>query len=127
MIDWTLPIRLISPNVREQWILRYKRNKKLHTLLLCMWQSTDTSSIKLPCKVTITRFCARPFDHDNFLFSCKFIRDEISGFLRPEKARGHADGDGMIKFEYRQEKGKGHSLRIQVSSLDGSPSFHHLF
>jgi len=78
--------------------------------------ANDTSHVKLPVLIKITRLAVRMMDDDNFIFASKFLRDEICGLLRPEKARGQADGDKLIKFEYLQEKSKEHNVRIEIFS-----------
>lgn len=118
IIDWTLPIKLVSPNTKEHWTKPHKRNKKLSVLLSLIWQTHDHPNIELPVLIKITRFSPRLFDSDNFISSCKFLRDELCGLIRPEKARGHADGDGLIKIEYAQEKSKATSVRIQIFSIN---------
>ncbi len=71
----------------------------------------------LPCFVKMVRIAPRELDEEeNLRMSFKYIKDYIADFLIPGLARGRADGDKRIKWDYGQEKGKPkqYSIRIEI-------------
>jgi hypothetical protein len=69
-------------------------------------------------------------DDDNLRFSLKWIRDEISECLIPEKRKsyvdkngklrhlkGRADDDERITWDYAQEKNQTYGVRIEIRFL----------
>lgn len=117
MIDWTIPIKLVSPNVMEHWRVKHQRNKMIACVLKAKWKSEDIK-IEPPCIVTLTRQASRLFDEDNLVFAFKSIRDSLSSLLRPGYAPGQADGKASgITWVYQQEKvPKVNQVRIQIQS-----------
>lgn len=61
--------------------------------------------------VTITRIAPRFFDDDNFISSCKPLRDGISD------AFSLKDNDPRISFSYEQAHGKPLQYAVRVSYL----------
>lgn len=113
MIEWTIPIKLVSPNVQEHWTKKHKRNKQNEWLITLKWK-TEEPLIQLPCIVTLTRLAPREFDYDNMVFSLKGVRDSIADLLRPGLAKGQADNSKEIEWHYGQEKAKKQGVRIQI-------------
>ena len=113
MIDWTLNIKLVSPNVCEHWSARHKRSKTIKRIITCQWIK-DSPDIKLPVKVIITRIGPRKFDDDNLIASIKSLRDHLADKIIPGLNPGQADSSDMIKWQYKQEKGKVKKVRIQI-------------
>ena len=123
MISVTIPVRLQSPNIQEHWSKKHKRNK-MHGLLIRNALADQIAKIPhlklLPdhyrVRVTITRFGVKLIDSDNVVSSAKFTRDEISSLLIPGLARGQADSDPRLIWEYRQAKGKA-ALKIDIELI----------
>lgn len=118
MIEINLPIRLVSPNVKEHWAVKSRRNK-WQQLLLKQALKSLAEDMQLPCMVTITRLAPRQLDtHDNLPMSAKWLVDEIAEFLiKPKKkSKGTADNDSRIEWRYAQEKSKKYSIRIVINS-----------
>lgn len=127
MICWILPIKTVSEaNSSEHWSKKAKRHKRQQFLVRYMFNK-ETEKIRLPCTVTLTRLSPRTLDTDNLQTSMKYIRDEISELLIPEKAgayitrkgtvkrkKGHADNDPRISWCYAQEKWKVLAVKIQI-------------
>jgi len=61
--------------------------------------------------VTITRIAPRFFDDDNFISSCKPLRDGISD------AFSLKDNDPRISFSYEQAHGKPRQYAVRISYL----------
>ena len=127
MIKIELPIKTVSEaNSSEHWTKKAERHKQQQFILrwglknyMCM--------LKVPCTVKLTRLSPRTLDSDNLLTSLKYIRDEISEILIPEKKKyylskqgravpikGRADDDPRIKWEYDQQKSKTQSVMIEI-------------
>lgn len=111
MIEWMLPLRLVSEgNMREHWTKKHKRHRE--QLLLVKFAAQTNPKPKLPCVVTITRVSSRKLDDDNLAFSCKSLRDYIADALLPGLQMGRADNDPRIEWRYAQEKGKPPRVKI---------------
>lgn len=116
MIDWTLPLDLVSPNIKEHWRETWRRNKKNHWQLKIAYINVS-KLVQLPCIVTITRLAPRLWNDDNFIFGCKGIRDSIADLIIPGLAPGRADDSEDIQWIYKQEKCKNKGVRIQIQPL----------
>lgn len=84
--------------------------------------------LTLPCEVTMTRLSPRLLDDDNLRTAFKWIRDEISECIFPEKRKtyidkngkvrhikGRADDNNQVKWHYDQEKTPIQAIRIEIS------------
>lgn len=129
LIEIVLPIKTVSElNCSEHWTVKYKRHKQQQFFTrLAMKKYLP---IQLPCLIILTRLSPRHLDGDNLVGSFKYIRDEISECLLPEKAKtyinkkgrvqqikGRADDDERLTWEYNQEKSKTTGIRVQIFSL----------
>lgn len=115
MINWTLPIPTISEgNVSEHWSVRRKRHIAQEMLIKCRWNKEKPGTIDLPCIVKLTRIGKRDLDDDNLRFALKHVRDVVADLIRPGYPPGQADGCGLIKWEYDQERGKLRAVRIEI-------------
>jgi len=85
-----------------------------------MWMNS-TVKVDLPCTVVIIRCSPRLLDEDNYIFSCKGIRDSIADLLCPGLAKGQADGSKEIVWYYIQEKSKKKYIRIKIEPLIKEP------
>lgn len=117
MIDWTLPLDLVSPNIKEHWRETCRRNKKNNWTIRVKFLKEPPGILYLPCIVTITRLAPRALDEDNFIYACKGIKDSIADLLIPGLAPGRADGSKDIQWVYKQEKHKNKGVRIQIEPL----------
>lgn len=112
----TIPVRIVSAgNISEHWRDRRKREKIIAGYVK-LYMRPVISEGDVPCTVRLTRVAPRPLDGDNLQFALKNVRDTLADLLIPGLAKGQADGDPRIKWEYSQEKGKPkeYSLKIQV-------------
>jgi len=92
-----------------------------------MAYNTNIKQIGLPCIVTMTRISPRFLDEeDNLRMAFKWIKDEISECIFPEKRKsyvttkgkirhikGRADSDARITWKYAQEKSPTQEIRIE--------------
>lgn len=115
--EWTLPIKLESPNHKSHWAKKYQLDKKHKQLIATFCK--DLAKVGLPCEIQLIRMAPRPFDYDNLVASLKGICDKISDMIRPGLAPGRADGDGKIRFIYLQEKNakNEHHLKIIAQKI----------
>lgn len=74
--------------------------------------------VKLPCKIGLTRLSTRKLDDDNLVGAFKWIRDEIADCLIPGQAKGRADGDQRLSWEYRQQKSPLPRIRVEIHECD---------
>lgn len=118
-----LPIRTVSEsNCSEHWSVKSKRHRQ-QQFFIRLLLITSKPEIILPCKITLIRISPRLLDDDNLVGSLKYIRDEISAYINPEKVvkckkinknnkivlyenKGHADNDKNITWAYAQKNGK---------------------
>jgi hypothetical protein len=116
----TIPIRLLSEaNTHEHWTKTRKRRLKQQNAVAA-YLNTFKGKVKLPCIIRLIRIAPRTLDFDNFVYSMKAIRDACSEILIPGLAKGRADGDARIMWEYVQEKGrvKEYAFRIEIYEDD---------
>jgi hypothetical protein len=73
----------------------------------------EERNVVFPCRVRLTRIGPRKLDEDSFIYSFKYVRDEVADLLIPGLARGRADGDKRITWEYVQETGF-YGIRIEI-------------
>ena len=111
----TLPLKITTPNTREHWSQKSKRNKFQSNLLTHHFKIIK-DAVYLPCTVTLIRQGIRPLDYDNMVYSLKQMRDTLADLLIPGKKRGVADGDPRIIWIYQQKKHKDYALIIQIST-----------
>lgn len=137
MIVWSLPLKTVSEinNVKvkskdgksrsEHWTEKSKRHKQQQFFIRSLFNH-EGIEIKLPCTVKLIRISPRLLDDDNLRSAFKWIRDELSECLIPEKVKayvtkkgkmalikGRADDDPRITWIYDQEKGK-QGIRIEI-------------
>jgi hypothetical protein len=123
VITINLPIRLQSPNVKEHWTKTHGRNKRhAQAVKFLLQTNSEAQNLKQKLKemsthkssqmneikvvsVTFTRF-GRKLDFDNFIYSCKSLRDAVSSWFFPQLRPGQADGLCIFQFNYFQEPGK---------------------
>lgn len=126
-ISWELPIKTVSEmNSSEHWTLKRKRHRQ-QQLFIRLSYHRYAHDIKVPCRVKLTRLAPRLLDSDNLPCSMKYIRDEISECIFPEKGgfyrtkkgtlkpkKGHADNDPRVTWIYHQEKAVNLGIRIEI-------------
>lgn len=102
---WMLPIETVSEaNSTEHWTKKAKRHKQHDKWLLYAF-SKDGKRLLSNDKIKIrwirvgSRFLDR---HDNLPMSFKYCLDFLTSLLIPGKARGQADSDDRIIWEYDQ-------------------------
>jgi len=113
MIRIVTNIKIKSPNiqlrftakdaVRKYYCMKKDRKNSCETILYLLKAKQDQVP-KLPVHVKLIRYSTRPFDYDNFVFACKYIRDTIADFLIPGKPRGQSDNSLDIYWHYHQLK-----------------------
>lgn len=119
MIDWTIPIILVTPNTQEHWTAKHRRNKRIFSLISRKW-IFEKAKVTLPCIITLTRYGPRLWDEDNNIYSCKSLRDTLTQLIFPDKTRGHGDNNPQIQWIYKQEKSKQKGIRIQIQQNTNS-------
>ena len=128
-IMWELPLKTVSEaNSSEHWTVSSRRHRQQQFFIRALFHALD-KEITVPCVVTLTRLNSRDLDEDNLVSSMKWIRDEVSECIFPEKRKryvtnkgtlkdikGRADSDPRISWKYAQEKSKTLGIRIQIES-----------
>lgn len=112
-ISWMFDFHLKSEaNISRFWAKKSKVNKN-QKLLIRYKFFNDNPKITLPCVVKLTRFSPRELDFDNLVYAFKSIRDEVADQILPGLAKGRADGDKRISWEYLQEKGP-YAVKVEI-------------
>jgi len=128
-VKWRIPIKTISEmNCNEHWTKKSKRHKQQQFFVRVSYNN-NCECISLPCTVKLTRLSPYCLDEDNLLAAFKYIRDELSECMIPEKTgsyinkngkivkiKGRADSDPRIKWEYYQEKESEQAIQIEIIS-----------
>lgn len=128
-IIWELPLKTVSEaNCFEHYRIKSKRHQQQQFFIRQLFIH-EAQKIVLPCTVKMIRLAPRTLDEDdNLRMAFKWIKDEISECLIPEKraayvtkkgriqeVKGRADSDKRITWEYGQEKTKIQGIRIEIS------------
>ena len=128
-IIWEVPIKTVSEaNRSEHWAVSAKRHRMQQFLIRRLFNTLE-QPLNPPCCVKMTRLGGRYLDEDdNLRMALKWIKDEISVCLVPEKRKyyidkkgitreikGRADDDKRITWEYAQEKAKMLGIRIEIT------------
>lgn len=125
-VKWEVNLKVVNEiNSTEHWTVKSKRHKSQQRFIRLLF-ARDKKAIPFPCIIKFTRLSSRMYDDDSLPTAFKFIRDELSELLIPEKAgfyinkkgkavpiKGRADNDPRIKWEYAQEKSKWTLIRIE--------------
>lgn len=112
--EWFLPILTKSEaNMHEHWSHKSKRAVQQKKVVWAKWNQVQPQ-VSLPCIVTLTRCAMKILDEDNLMIAFKAIRDQLADLILPGLAKGQADGDPRIKWEYAQEKAKIHGIKIRL-------------
>ncbi|RPJ71735.1 MAG: hypothetical protein EHM20_14385 [Alphaproteobacteria bacterium] len=120
-------ITVSEANSSENRFVKSKRHRQQQFLVRSMFHSLK-QEIPIPCTITLTRLSSRRLDEgDNLPMSVKWIRDEISECILPEKRKafmtdkgkmrpikGRADDDPRLHWKYAQEKSKTLGIRIEI-------------
>lgn len=132
MIRWELPLKTVSEsNISEHWTKKSKRHRQQQFFIRELF-AKETSEMPIPCVIILTRISTRLLDYDdNLRVAFKWIKDEISECIFPEKRKcyldkkgkvrqikGRADDTELITWKYAQEKGKITGIRIEIYSLE---------
>jgi hypothetical protein len=127
-IVWNIAIRTVSEaNKKEHWTKSSKRHQMQQWFIRRQFL-VDERKVMLPCTIRLVRLATRFLDkEDNLPMAFKWIRDEISECIFPEKRIQYVDGDGklrslkgraddspLIKWEYDQEKSTRMGIRIEI-------------
>jgi hypothetical protein len=125
--SFELPIKTVSEaNCTEHWTTKSKRHKAQQFVIRCAFKQY-VQELDLPCTVNLIRIAPRELDDDNLVMSFKWIRDELSECILPEKKafyvtkegsikdlKGRADSDPQILWKYLQEKNKEYGIRVEI-------------
>lgn len=129
-ISWILPIKTVSEsNISEHWTKRRKRHRQQQFFVRELFLHEE-KEIPIPCTVNLIRLAPRFLDKDdNLRVSFKWIKDEISECIFPEKKRayiakngkireikGRLDDNPLITWSYDQEKSRNMAVRIEIFS-----------
>jgi hypothetical protein len=118
---WMLPVETVSEgNCTEHWTKKAKRHKSHDKWLLFAFSNDKIKLNEDPIKIRWIRVAPRKLDTgDNLPMSFKYARDYLSGLLIPGKARGMADSDPRITWEYDQMTPKEAKEKFQFQYLRG--------
>lgn len=114
-VEMTLPIKTVSEgNCFEHWQKKHARHKdQKRAIMFAMLPIKE--KLRLPCKLTMTRFAPRELDrHDNLPMSMKWIVDQCCAELTGEFKAGKADSDTRISFAYDQVKSKTYAVKVRI-------------
>ena len=123
MIIIEAPIKLTSPNIginifspkaQRQFYYFKRKSKKNCQIIGFLLNSQKEKCPSLPLQVRMTRYSKKPYDHDNFIFACKYIKDAIADFIIPGKPPGHADASPLISWYYFQEKRSYEGFKVEI-------------
>lgn len=115
-ISFSLLIKLVSAaNVTEHPFIKRRRNRQQAMLVKCGFNGKPKPP--LPCRVLLTRLGSRFLDDDNLQYAFKKIRDEVANCILPGLARGRADDDPRIAWDYAQEKSKMDGIRVEIYAV----------
>lgn len=111
-------LRLISEgNAREHWAKRRKRKEATEWVVFCACHMArrELEGLSPPFVVRWTRVGKKLLDPDAVGSSFKHAQDELCRYLSVD------DGDAEnYRPEYRQEKGKGYAVRIEIVATGGA-------
>ncbi len=125
--SFELPIKTVSEaNSTEHWTKKAKRHKQ-QAFFVRMAYTQFVVNVEMPCTITMTRCSIRETDSDNLQISMKWIRDELSQLVFPDRSiktylskrgrvvevRGREDSDPQITWLYKQEKRKKYGVIIE--------------
>lgn len=128
-ISWEINIKTVSEaNSSEHWKKKSERHRSQQFFVRQSYMK-HVHDLTLPCEVTLTRLSSRKLDKDeNLPMSFKWIKDEISECIFPEKRKyyiakngkmrhikGRADDNPQVKWHYAQEKASIQGIRIEIS------------
>lgn len=112
----TMPLKTVSEaNQRGHWSVRHKRKVAQQQEVLYEWHSAvGGKMVKLPCRVTLTRYGPKLLDTDNLAGAFKYCRDMLAALLNVDD-----DPGSPVQWVYRQEKlsKREHRIKIEVESL----------
>jgi hypothetical protein len=126
-IMWEIPLKTVSEgNTFEHWAQSSKRHRQQQFFIRALFHGL-TEEIPLPCKITLTRLGGFVLDKkDNLPMSFKWISDEISECIFPQKRKtyikngkirtlkGRLDDDPQLHWFFLQEKGPTKGIRIEI-------------
>jgi hypothetical protein len=118
--SWTLNIATVSEaNNTDHWTKKAKRRKTHNMFIRLSFSKHTNGQVATPCKIRLVRLGKRFLDvGDNLPMAFKGIRDELASLILPNMARGQADADSRIEWEYDQEKYPIPAIRIEIFKLD---------
>lgn len=109
-----IPIRLISEaNNHDHWGKKYRRQKEQQQRIKLEWLHLRPK-ITLPCEIHLIRHGINLMDEDNYIHSCKAIRDQLADCITPGLAPGQADSNPKIKWIYSQKIAKTYAIQIDI-------------
>jgi hypothetical protein len=119
LIVWELPFKVESEsNLNENMHVKRKRKNIQYKYIWAAFVnetaiSKNKTILPYPCTVKLIRMGKRNLDDDNLISGFKYIRDEVASLIKPGLARGRADDDPKIRWEYDQVKSKMNACRIE--------------
>lgn len=127
MIELYIELKTVSEaNCSQHWLAKFRRHRSQQRIVQLGMQS-HTGKIPLPCTVRLTRMAPGTLDTDNLQSAFKWIRDEVSEILIPEKKKcfvteegrmrilkGRADDDPRITWVYDQKRSKIYAVLIEI-------------
>lgn len=130
-IIWELPLKTVSEsNISEHWTRSSKRHRRQQFYIRQLFKH-EVRQIPIPCIVKLIRLNSRFLDEDdNLRMAFKWIKDEVSECIFPNKnstyvdkkgkvrlIKGRADDTPLIQWQYSQEKNSIMGIRIEITPL----------
>jgi len=123
LVDVIIPIKTYSEqNLTEHWSKKARRHKTqqkaVHIALLPYKHQLQDIFLKIQpgskFVIVLNRIAPRKMDYDNMVYSFKWIVDQICENINPGLAKGRADDNSYISFQYDQKRGKVNQYAIQL-------------
>lgn len=102
----------------EHWSEKAKRHKRQKGLIRMMLTTARARDfIRLPCKITLTRYATRKLDRfDNLPMAFKYILDAICEVITGDYIPGRADSHEGLKVEYDQITSKQYFVKVRIEN-----------
>lgn len=121
MIQWVLPLDIITPNTSEHWSKQYARNKKNKLLMAAKWSFLKEKP-KPPLYIILERLYdpskrQKLYDLDNIVGAFKGVQDSIADLIIPGLLPGRADAPSLgLQWQYTQTAASEKGCRITIKS-----------
>lgn len=111
-----LPLQTVSEaNCFEHWTKKHERHR-LQQRTVALALKPHRGSVKLPCKIMLTRMAPDELDKfDNLPMSFKYIVDAVCAIITGNYKAGQADSDKRISIACDQMKSQEYGVIVEIS------------